>query len=158
MMECGTTCLAIIFKYYGYYDIRAFLTEKAGVNTEGIDLYTISELAEGFGFETEGYKLEFNQLSEIQFPCIAHYEGNHFVVIYKVKNNKVWIADPAIGKYTLEKKEFCEKWNGVVLNLIPTKEIFKHNELTDLVEERRKKEKSVISRFYLSAYNSTKNM
>jgi ABC-type bacteriocin/lantibiotic exporter with double-glycine peptidase domain len=156
MMECGTTCLAIIFKYYGYYDIRAFLTEKAGVNTEGIDLYTISELAEGFGFETEGYKLEFNQLSEIQFPCIAHYEGNHFVVIYKVKNNKVWIADPAIGKYTLEKKEFCEKWNGVVLNLIPTKEIFKHNELTDLVEERRKKEKSVISRFYLSAYNSTK--
>lgn len=155
-MECGTTCLAIIFKYYGYYDIRAFLTEKAGVNTEGIDLYTISELAEGFGFETEGYKLEFNQLSEIQFPCIAHYEGNHFVVIYKVKNNKVWIADPAIGKYTLEKKEFCEKWNGVVLNLIPTKEIFKHNELTDLVEERRKKEKSVISRFYLSAYNSTK--
>jgi ABC-type bacteriocin/lantibiotic exporter with double-glycine peptidase domain len=156
MMECGTTCLAIIFKSYGYYDIRSFLTEKAGVSKEGIDLYTLSELAEGFGFETEGYKLEYSQLSEIQLPCIAHYEGNHFVVIYKVSDSSISISDPAIGKYSLDKKEFCERWNGVVLVLNPTPEVFKHNELTELVEERRKKQKSVLSRFYHSAFTSSK--
>lgn len=155
-MECGTTCLAIIFKYYGYYDIRSFLTEKADVSKNGIDLYTLSELAEGFGFETDGYKLNFNQLSEVNLPCIAHYEGNHFVVIYKVSKDKVWISDPAQAKYTLEKDEFASKWNGVVLVLNPTKEIFKHNELTELVEKRREKKKSVLKEFYLTAFNSTR--
>jgi ABC-type bacteriocin/lantibiotic exporter with double-glycine peptidase domain len=120
-MECGTTCLAMVFKYYGYYDIRGFLTERAGVNTEGIDLYTLSELAEGFGFETDGYKLGFENLKEVQLPCIAHYEGNHFVVIYKANANKVWIADPAIGRYELTKDEFLKRWNGIVLTLNPTK-------------------------------------
>jgi ATP-binding cassette subfamily B protein len=158
MMECGTTCLAMIFKYYGYYDIRSFLTEKAEVNREGIDLYTLSELADGFGFETDGYKLEYSQLNEIHFPCIAHYEGNHFVVLYKVTKEKVWIADPASGKYTLDKKEFLTKWNGVVLVLTPTKEIFKHNELTELVEERRQKQKSLVSKFYISSLLSSKKL
>lgn len=156
MMECGTTCLAIIFKYYGYYDIRSFLTEKAEVSREGIDLYTLSELAEGFGFETDGYKLEYDQLNQVQLPCIAHYEGNHFVVVYKVSKDKVWISDPAQAKYTLSKEEFQSKWNGVVLVLNPTKEIFQHNELTELVEERRKRKTSVLREFYLSSFNATR--
>ncbi len=156
IMECGTTALAIIFKYYGYYDIRSFLTEQAEVNTSGIDLYTLSELAEGFGFETEGYKLDFTDLNGITLPCIAHYEGNHFVVIYKANNEKVWISDPQTGKYTLTKKEFCEKWNGIVLNLVPTKDIFKNNELTELVEERRKRKKNVLKDFYISSFEHSK--
>jgi ATP-binding cassette subfamily B protein len=156
MMECGTTCLAIIFKYYGYYDIRGFLTEKAGVNREGIDLFTISELADSFGFDTDGYKLKYNQLPEIQFPCIIHYEGNHFVVVYKVNDKKVWISDPAVGKYTLDRKTFEEKWNGVTLVLNPTKDIFRHNELTELIDERRKRKKSILKEFYFSAYQKSK--
>ena len=49
MMECGTTCLAMIFKYYGYYNIQPVLAELGEISTEGIDLYTISEIAEDFG-------------------------------------------------------------------------------------------------------------
>ncbi|QQS51169.1 MAG: peptidase domain-containing ABC transporter [Bacteroidota bacterium] len=151
MMECGTTSLAIIFKYYGYYDIRAFLTEKAGITSEGVDLYTLSELAEGFGFETEGYKLEYKLLGQVHLPAIAHYDGNHFVVVYKHTAEKVWISDPAIGKYTLSREEFNARWNGVVLVLNPTSEIFKHNELTELAEEYRHKRKSILTKYYLPA-------
>lgn len=100
-MECGTTCLAMIFKYYGYTNIRNFLSEKAEVNLAGTDLYTISQLAESFGFESDGYKIKYDFFKDVILPCIAHYDGNHFVVIYKIKNNIVWIADPAVGKYKL---------------------------------------------------------
>ncbi len=149
MMECGTTCLAMIFKYYGYYDIRSLLSEKAGVSVEGIDLYTLSELAESFGFETEGYQLDFENLAELNLPCIAHYEGNHFVVIYKVKDQRIWIADPAVGKMEFTREEFASKWNGVVLHLTPTDSIFKNDELNELVDDRRKQHRNIFHRFYL---------
>lgn len=158
MMECGTTCLAIIFKHYGYYDIRSFLTEKANISKQGIDLYTLSELAEGFGFETNGYQLKYEQLNELQLPCIAHFEGNHFIVIYKCTDDKVWIADPAQAKYTLSKEEFNSKWNGIVLELIPGKEIFAHNELTELAEKRRQRKKKVVKKYYISAFESTRKI
>ncbi|TQV82662.1 peptidase domain-containing ABC transporter [Exilibacterium tricleocarpae] len=156
--ECGTTCLAMIFKYYGYYDVRTFLSQKAQVNIEGIDLYTLSELAEGFGFESDGYQIHYDNLPDITLPCIAHYRGNHFVVIYKVSSTQVWIADPAIGRYTESKKEFQSHWNGIILALEPTTEIFQHNELTELADIVRKKRQDIISRFYLSHFRSAKKL
>lgn len=33
MMECGPTCLAMIFKHYGYYNIQPLLTKLTEVNT-----------------------------------------------------------------------------------------------------------------------------
>lgn len=157
-MECGTTCLAMIFKYYGYRDIRNFLTQKAEVDVEGIDLFTLSELAEAFGFETDGYQLDYDHLEKVDLPAVAHYEGNHFVVIYKQKNNKVWIADPAVGKYTLTKEEFSTKWNGVVLVLKPTEYLFQKNEMTEEVEGQLKHRKTVFRKFYLSSFKESKKL
>ena len=93
-MDSGTASLAIILKFYGYYDIYELLSKRAGESNEVIDLYTLSELAEDFGFETDGLKLNYSQLSEIQLPCIGHFEGNHLVVLYKVTDEKTWISDP----------------------------------------------------------------
>lgn len=147
-MECGTTCLAMIFKYYGYYNIKTILTELAEVNTEGTDLYTISEIAERFGFKTDGYELKYEYLLQITLPCIAHYEGNHFIVIYKANEKYVWTADPAYGKDKLTKEAFMRKWNGVVLTLEPTPEAFKNKDLIELVETYHNKKKSVFKKFY----------
>jgi len=149
MMECGTTCLAMIFKHYGYSDIRSFLSEKAEVNLSGIDLLTLSKISEEFGFETDGYKMEFKYFKDVTLPCIAHYNGNHFVVVYKVKNDIVWIADPAVGKYKLKKEEFESKWNGVILMLKTTKALFKQNKYSDEITQLKAQEKRIIKKFYL---------
>ncbi|MEM9328007.1 MAG: peptidase domain-containing ABC transporter, partial [Bacteroidota bacterium] len=156
VMECGTTCLAIILKYYGFFDVRNFLSSEAQVAGDGIDLFTISELAEGFGFSTDGFQMGFEHLQDLTLPAIAHYEGNHFVVIYKASKDKVWISDPATGKYVLTKEEFNTKWNGVVLVLEPGPELFKHNELTELAEQRREQRQSLWKAFYLSSLESSK--
>lgn len=155
MMECGTTCLAMIFKYYGYYDIRRFLTDQAEVNLEGTDLYTLSQLAQQFGFEADGYQMRFEDMLQVQLPFIAHYDGNHFVVVYKVTERKVWVADPATGKYQYSRGEFESKWNGIGLILEPTKELFKHNEITELVEANRAQSKSLFKKFYLTSLLGT---
>lgn len=158
MMECGTTSLAMIFKYYGYYDVRSFLGQVAEVNTEGIDLYTLSELAEGFGFETDGFQLDYDHLDGVTLPCIAHYEGHHFVVIYKCTTQKVWIADPAVGKYTLNRQEFEQRWNGIVLVLNPSTKVFSHNELTVLAEQHRQQQHKLWSKYYWSSLAESRKM
>ena len=148
MMDCGTTCLAIIFKYYGFYNVNKVLSEIAEVDTEGTNLYVISEIAENFGFKTEAYELEFKYLLEIPLPCIAHFDGYHFIVIYKVNKKYVWVSDPAYGKDRYTKEEFIKRWNGIVLTLETTEITFKDKDLLDLVEESKIKTKSIYRDFY----------
>ena len=65
-------------------------------------------------------------------PCIAFWKQKHFVVIYKLERNFVWIADPAYGKIKLSKEQFEKSWcsdgdKGIVLGLEPTPEFYKQN-------------------------------
>jgi ABC-type bacteriocin/lantibiotic exporter with double-glycine peptidase domain len=151
MMECGTTSLAMIFRYYGLYNIKTLLSDLANVSTQGTNLYQLSELAELFGFETDAYQLEsYKNFEELTLPCIAHFEGNHFVVITKVTKEEVFINDPAYGKAKYSHKDFSKKWNGIVLNLRPTKNVFKNKNARELVEEFRSKQKKILKSFYLS--------
>lgn len=148
MMECGTTALAMIFKYYGYYNVQRVLAQIAQVDTQGTDMYTLSRIAGNFGFATEGYQMDYEYLSEIPLPCIAHYEGSHFVVIYKANDKHVWVADPAYGKDKYTKEEFETKWNGVVLTMTPTERSFKNKDMLDRVEEHREESSSLLNKFY----------
>lgn len=148
--ECGTTCLAMILKHYGLYNLQATLRQLAHVSKEGTSLQTLSEMAETFGFRTQGYRADFELLSQLHLPCIAHYEGNHFVVVYKVGRNKVWVANPAYGADQLSRKDFQAKWNGVVLVLEPTSGVFKNKDLEELIQEQKEVERSVFRKFYLS--------
>lgn len=158
MTECGSTCLAMIFKYYGLYNIQSTLRSMAGVGKAGASLLTLSEIAENFGFKTSGYRLSFNQLSTIKLPCIAHYAGTHFVVVYKAGQDRVWVANPAYGKDTLGRAEFTAKWNGIVLTLEPTEKVFKNQDLEELVKEQKGSEKSILKRYYLSVLYPLKRM
>ncbi len=148
MMECGTTSLAMIFKYYGLYNIQRALAEMAGVDTQGTDLYTLARIGVQFGFKSEGYELDYEGLRDITLPCIAHYEGVHFIVVYKVSQTHVWVVDPAYGKDKFTKKEFLTKWNGTVLTLTPTDNIFKNKDMMDLVADEVKENQSMFKRFY----------
>ncbi len=157
-MECGTTCLAMIFKYYGFYNVRNILAKLAHVSTEGTDLYTISEIAESMGFETDGYQLKYDDINQLNLPCIAHYDGNHFVVIYKATNSHIWIADPAYGKDRLTKEEFSSKWNGIVLNMIPREDLFQNKDMLELIDERKARLKDTFKNFYLAVLSPFKKV
>ena len=148
MMECGTTCLAMIFKYYGYYNIQSLLVKLGEVTTEGTSLYNLAGVAEQFGFKTDAYELSYEHLHKIKMPCIAHYTGAHFIIIYKVTDEYVWIADPAYGKDKLTKEAFIKKWNGIVLEVAPTAEIFKNKDLEETVFAFRREQKSLYKKFY----------
>lgn len=137
-MDCGATCLRIIAKHYGKNYTLPELRTASHTNREGASLMGLSEAAENIGFHTLAVKVDFDKVEkEAPLPCIAHWNQNHFVVVYKIKKNKVYVADPAHGLITYSKQEFLKSWvsdinetdgtkseEGVLLLLEPTVEFY----------------------------------
>ena len=112
-MDCGPTCLKMIAKHYGRTISLEKLRKLSETTREGSSLMNISDSAEKIGFRTLGVKVNFNKLQEeVPLPCILHWNQNHFVVIYKIHKDTIWIADPGHGLIELNKQDFLKNWIG----------------------------------------------
>ncbi|MCD8413437.1 peptidase domain-containing ABC transporter [Tenacibaculum finnmarkense] len=110
--DCGPTCIKIISKYYGKTINTQQLRSLSETTREGSSLLGLSDAVESMGFKSLGIKLAFNKLKEAPLPCILHWNKNHYVVLYKIKKDTVYISDPAHGLITFTKKEFIQSWIG----------------------------------------------
>jgi len=112
-MDCGPTCLRMISKYYGRSVSLDKLRKLSETTREGSSLKNISDSAEKLGFRSLGVKIDFNKLkTDAPLPCILHWNQEHFVVVYKIKKDTIWIADPGHGLIKLNKQEFLKCWIG----------------------------------------------
>ncbi len=110
-MDCGSTCLRIVSKYYGKFYSAATMRERCVTTCEGVSLLGISDAAESIGFRTISVKLTFRQLcDEAPLPCIVHWNQRHFVVVYKIRKGKVYVSDPAAGLLVYDADKFCKSW------------------------------------------------
>ena len=113
--DCGPTCLQMIAQFYGRHFILETLREKCFISHSGVSLLGISEAAESIGFRTEGLKITFDQLkNDLVLPCIVHWNQQHFVVVYKIHRNTVFVADPAFGLISYTLKEFLKCWISTI--------------------------------------------
>ena len=121
-MDCGPSCLAMISTHYGRKIDRDMLRHLCSLGKDGVSLLGISKAAETIGFKTVGGRLGFDTLlNEAPLPCIAHWNQNHFVVVYKIRKHgrgkcTVYVADPAKELLTYTKEEFCEHWASTKIN------------------------------------------
>ena len=72
----------------------------------------LSDAAEAMGFKTIGAKLSFEKLKQAPLPLIVHWDKQHFVVVYKIRKDIVYISDPAYGLIQYNKQEFISRWIG----------------------------------------------
>lgn len=133
-MDCGPTCLKMVSAYYGKQFHLQRLRDQSLINREGVSFYGIANAAESIGLHTRAAFISINTLLEVPFPCILHWNQNHFVVLYKVSKNKFVVADPSKGIIHYNKKEFLESWSrsgedsGFVLLLEPTPDFYSQGE------------------------------
>ncbi|MFI5148209.1 MAG: peptidase domain-containing ABC transporter [Bacteroidia bacterium] len=121
-MDCGPACLKMISRHYGRHYPLSFLRELCGLSHAGVSVKGIGEAAEKIGFHTLGVSIEFSRLvKEVPLPCIAHWNQNHFTVVYKITRSRVYVADPGHGLLKYSHDEFKKYWsNGVILLIEPT--------------------------------------
>ena len=137
-MDCGPTCLRMVAKHYGRGFSIQKLREATQIGKEGVSLLGISEAAESIGFKTLAVKVPFKQLEkDAPLPCIVHWKQNHFVVVYQIKKNQVYIADPALGLIKYSHAEFESQWattivegekTGIALLLEPTQRFYQETD------------------------------
>ncbi|MEM9885334.1 MAG: peptidase domain-containing ABC transporter [Bacteroidota bacterium] len=120
-MDCGAACIRMIARHYGRYHSLEYLRELTYVDREGVSLSSISDAAEHIGFHTLAINTSYEELVDhVPLPCIAYWNQQHFVVVYRVTKSYVWIADPEHGKVSLTKEEFIAGWTGEQNGTAPT--------------------------------------
>ena len=122
-LECGAACLTMVMAYYGKWIPLEQVREDCGVSRDGSKAGNIARAARSYGFNATGYRFEPQQLKEkATFPCIIHWEFNHFVVLCGFKRGKVYINDPARGDIIITEQEFDEGFTGVTVLITPGEE------------------------------------
>ncbi|TWJ01533.1 ATP-binding cassette subfamily B protein [Mucilaginibacter frigoritolerans] len=134
-MDCGPTCLRMIAKHYGRNFKQQTLNKLCEINREGVSLLGISDAAEKIGFRSLGVKITTEQLKQAELPCILHWRQYHFVVLYKIKNHKYYLADPATGLITIDEADFTRNWlgdketnEGIALLLTPSPQFYEQED------------------------------
>ena len=95
------------------------LRELANVTTQGATLDSLARTGESLGFTTRGVQCTFDTLRGFELPFIVHWEGYHYIVVYGVSKQHVWVADPAIGFKKMTVEEFERGWSGTCLVFTP---------------------------------------
>ena len=118
-LECGAACLAMVLAYYGKWIPLEQVRCDCGVSRDGSNAKNIYKAAISYGFNVNAYKVSPEELRDTgKYPCIIHWNMNHFVVLNGFKGNKVYINDPAKGNIVISWDIFDSSFTGVVL--IPT--------------------------------------
>lgn len=120
-LECGAASLSMILAYYGKWIPLEQVRIDCGVSRDGSNAKNIALAAKNYGLDYKAFRYEPEELKkEGSFPCIAHWEFNHFIVVNGFRGGKVYINDPARGSISMPEKEFDEGFSGVALMFSPT--------------------------------------
>lgn len=114
--ECGAACLAMVLAFYKKWLPLEEVRRGCGVSRDGSNARNIMLAAQNYGLEAKAYRFEPQDIKEsVNFPCIVHWNFNHFVVLCGFKGGKALINDPARGKMWVSENEFDEAFTGVCL-------------------------------------------
>lgn len=133
--DCGCACLATICKTYGLKYPISKIREVAGTDKEGTSALGIIRAAEKLGFSGKGVKANKPEdiFGEIPLPAIAHVVIDktmlHYVVIHKISEKEIVVADPGKGIVKYSPNEFFKIWTGILIILTPTSDFKKGNEI-----------------------------
>lgn len=130
--DCGVTCLYNIIKYYNGNISMSKLRKLTKTNENGTNVYNIVNASNSLGLKAEAYRCEFNDLSNVKLPIIAHIKldnkYDHFVILEKINNEKIIVQDPIRGKVVYDDISFKKEWTGSIITF---------DKMNNLVKEKQ---------------------
>jgi len=114
--ECGAASLGMILGFYGKKVPMEQLRIDCGVSRDGVNAKNIAKAAAFHGLIPSAYYMEPEEVREIDFPAIIHWNMEHFVVLYGFDKKGAHIADPALGYVTVSEEAFSKSFTGIVMS------------------------------------------
>jgi len=118
-LECGAASLAMVMAYYEKWIPLEQVRSDCGVSRDGSNAKNIYKAAESYGFNVKAFRRSPETIkAKGQFPCIIHWNFNHFVVLNGFKGKYALINDPARGFVKVGPEEFDKAFTGITI--VPT--------------------------------------
>jgi NHLM bacteriocin system ABC transporter peptidase/ATP-binding protein len=139
-LECGAASLAMILAYYDKWVPLEQVRVDCGVSRDGSNAKNLLAAARGYGMTAKGYRYEPETLRQKgRFPCIIHWNFNHFVVLDGFEKNAAVINDPARGVVKVSPEEFDEAFTGVCILMEPGEQFVpdgRRRSMSDFVQKQ----------------------
>lgn len=134
-MDCGPACIRMVASHYGKDYPLSYLRSLSHLTREGVSVAGIRDALEKIGADSASFEMTMEQLrTKCPLPAILHWEQNHFVVLYDVKQHKLtkkwtyFVANPAYGKHGFSESSFEKYWlngdTGIVIAVEPQEEFY----------------------------------
>lgn len=119
-LECGAACLAMVLAYYGKWVPLEQVRADCGVSRDGSNARNMVRAARSYRLIAKGCRYEPDTLRrQGSFPCIIHWNFNHFVVLDGFKGDKALLNDPAKGSYAVSMETFDQSFTDICLLFEP---------------------------------------
>ena len=139
-LECGAASLAMIMAYYNMWVPLEQVRSDCGVSRDGSNAKNIYLAAQNYGFKVSAYKRSPEDLKENgEFPCIIHWNFNHFVVLNGFRGKYAYINDPARGFVKVPFEDFDKSFTGVVITPVPGENYVPSGKRKSTIEFARKR-------------------
>ncbi len=120
-LECGAASLTMVLAYYGKWVPLEQVRSDCGVSRDGSNAKNVLKAARNYGMQAKAFRYETDTIKKKgKFPCIIHWNFNHFVVLDGFKKNKAILNDPARGVIGVPMEEFDSSFTGICLEFMPT--------------------------------------
>lgn len=117
--ECGPAALGMILAYYGRPVPLAVLCAACDVAEQGSSAGRLLQVAREYGLAAKAIRLTAATIYATPTPFIAHWQGDHFLVVEKLTPEEIVVNDPAYGRYPVSIAEFAQSFSGVALLFQP---------------------------------------
>lgn len=111
-MDCGPACISMVARWHGKRISLETIRRLAYITREGVSFLGLKSAAESLGFRAVGVRIPYDELvRQAPLPCIVHWQQNHFIVVNRISEKRVWVSDPAIGRLRMTTAEFIRGWH-----------------------------------------------
>ena len=122
-LECGAASLTMVLAYYGKWLPLEQERLDCGVSRDGSNASNIMKAARRYGLTSKGFKASVEAIrASGAFPCIIHWNFNHFVVLCGFRGKYAYLNDPARGNVRVTMEEFDKAFTGICLTFTPSED------------------------------------
>ena len=119
--DCAFACLAMLFSYKDIEVPTSAFTENEIIGRDGVSLKDLKDICTKKQATLKIYRVEKEEFKKLRVninkPYLVYWNNNHYVILEKIKKNKIVIIDPAVGRITISLQEFLVHYSGLMAGL-----------------------------------------
>ena len=119
--DCASSCIYNIIRFYKGNINYNNITKRLHITKKGSSIYNVVKTLRYYKLESDAYRCDYENLINLNHPVIAYLKINnyyHYIIVKRIKNNKVFIFDPIRGDLTYSKEEFLNEWQAIIIDII----------------------------------------